>query len=212
MRKPESSDLSECSERHGKTGKRENEKTSSSLIPILLLLILSPALVSGNGGGLDEATDLPKPSGGEFYAEVESRDDLLAVNGFIARVLVHPNAADWPETTITPKAFDASIRVMIKVRAISVPSNLQPRDRPIAETRRESERFDDAMRFVWNLIEATDGVILQNPSPVEGTQHVGCDVFFELSGMKLSFAETLVKAGHARYEPHDWGKRMVERK
>ena len=60
-------------------------------------------------------------------------------------------------------------------------------------------------------MEVTDHLILSNPEGVSGTEMVMCDVYFELAGVRLSLAEALVVAGHARYEPHDWGKRIVER-
>ena len=224
------------------------------LILSFLLLVLTPFLVSGNGDD-SEAPALVATSSrsigedggqGVFYAEVVSRDDLLAVNGFIAQVLVYPlnpplvppaptgrdpstsrgaskqavgQASDgegWPGTQIPYGAFDGEIRVMIKLRGVFVPSNLTDpidwdgvatRNRPLIETRRETERFDKAMRFVWNLIEATDYLILMNPERVEGTVHIVCDVFFDLAGERLSLAKALIEAGHGSASPRDWGKR-----
>ena len=100
---------------------------------------------------------------------------------------------------------------MIKLRGVSVPRLCRPQIRPIVETRRETRRFDQAMRFVWNLIDATDYLILQNPEVVSGTEQVMCDVFFELGGVRLSLAKALVEAGHARYEPHDWENELSQR-
>ena len=191
---------------------------------LVMLLLLTPVLVSGNGmvaprsneergATLDDTEKgTSPPATGDFYAEVVSRDDLLAVNGFIARVRVHPATTVWPGTVIPQTAFDASIRIMIKVRGISVPTNLGSQDRPLVETRRETKRFMEAMTFVWDLMQVSDFLILHTPEGIQGTQHVACDVFFELANQRLSLAEVLVTAGHARYEPHDWGKRIVERK
>ena len=191
---------------------------------LMALLLLTPVLVSGNGtvaprsneergATLDDTESRTSlPAAGGFYAEVVSRDDLLAVNGFIARVRVHPTVEAWPGTVIPQTAFDASIRIMIKVRGISVPTNLGAHHRPLVESLRETQRFMEAMTCVWNLIQASDFLILHTPERVAGTQHVVCDVFFELAHQRLSLAEVLVTAGHARYEPHDWGKRMIERK
>ena len=191
-----------------------------SWIPILFLLLLTPALLSGNGGDEEELAGIGResefaPTGtvdaGEFFAEVEIRDDLLAVDEYMMRVQVHPVKTAWPQTQIPRTAFAADIQVLIKLRGVSVPRIISSRDRPMAETRRETIRFDEAMRFVWHLMDATDHLILSNPEVVSGTELVMCDVYFELAGTRLSLAEALVVAGHARYEPHDWGKRIVER-
>ena len=203
-----------------KTRKRENERTRG-LFPVLILLLLMPALLSGNGGDEDEPADRGReskntpPTGteevGEFFAEVEIRDDLLAVDEYMMRVQVHPVQTPWPRTQIPRTAFGADIQVLIKLRGVSVPRVISSRDRPMAETRRETIRFDEAMRFVWHLMAATDHLVLSNPEVVSGTEMVMCDVYFELAGTRLSLAEALVVAGHARYEPHDWGKRVVQK-
>ena len=191
-------------------------------LPLILLLLLTPALLSGNGD--DEAgkwTDVDRESkntpptgtdgGGEFFAEVEIRDDLLAVDQYMMRVQVHPVKTPWPQTQIPGTVFAADIQVMIQLRGVSVPRITSARDRPMAETRRETIRFDEAMRFVWHLMDATDHLVLTHPEVVSGTEMVMCDVYFELAGVRLSLAEALVVAGHARYEPHDWGKRIVQK-
>ena len=185
---------------------------------LLVLLLLTPALLSGNGDDQQELAGIGResevaPTGteavGEFFAEVEIRDDLLAVDQYMMRVQVHPVKTPWPQTQIPKTAFVADIQVMIKLRGVSVPTVISSRDRPMAETHRETIRFDEAMRFVWHLMDATDHLILSNPVVVAGTEMVMCDVYFELAGVRLSLAEALVVAGHARYEPHDWGLRIV---
>ena len=181
-----------------------------SWMPILILLLLMPALLSGDAP--DDAWEEPTSTmvAGEFFAEVEIRDDLLAVNEYMMRVLVHPASEPWPNTAIPQIAEDADIRIKIKLRGVSVPSVLASRVRPMVETRRETVRFDEAMQFVWHLVDATDSLILSSPEVVLGAEMVMCDVYFELAGVRLSLAEVLVEAGHARYEPHDWGKRIVQ--
>ena len=226
----------------GHKGKRtEGEKTRvfaplRSFFPLVLVL-LAPALLSGNG---DEPVSTSRelefaPTGveeaGEFFAEVEIRDHLLAVDEYMMRVQVHPTPLNppvprsedprngtsggtkggWPQTQIPRTAFAADIQVLIKLRGVSVPKITSARDRPMTETRRETIRFDEAMRFVWHLMDATDHLVLTNPEVVSGTEMVMCDVYFELAGVRLSLADALVVAGHARYEPHDWGKRIVQR-
>ena len=200
-----------------KTRKPEDQKTRR-LFPLLILLLLAPALLSGNGGDEEEVAGRGRDSEfaatgtedvGEFFAEVEIRDDLLAVDQYMMRVQVHPVKTAWPQTQIPRTAFAADIQVMIKLRGVSVPSVISSRDRPMAETRRETIRFDEAMRFVWYLMDATDHLVLSNPEVVSGTEMVMCDVYFELAGTRLSLAEALVVAGHARYKPHDWGLRIV---
>ena len=189
-------------------------------LPLILLLLLTPALLSGSAPDDKDWTDPRResestpPTGtagvGEFFAEVEIRDDLLAVDEYMMRVQVHPVSKPWPDTVIPHTAFEADIRTMIKLRGVSVPRIDRPKIRPMVETRRETTRFDEAMRFIWNLIDATDYLILQNPEGVSGTEMVMCDVYFELAGTRLSLAEVLVSTGHARYEPQDWGKRIVQ--
>ena len=185
-----------------------------SWVSILFLLLLTPALLSGNGDDEEEPVrtrGIPAATeeAGEFFAEVEIRDDLLAVDQYMMRVQVHPVKTPWPQTQIPRTAFAADIQVMIKLRGVSVPRVISSRDRPMAETRRETIRFDEAMRFVWHLMDATDHLVLSNPEVVSGTEMVMCDVYFELAGVRLSLAKALVVAGHARYEPHDWGLRIV---
>ena len=199
--------------------KRGSVEAWDTSLPLILLLLLTPALLSGNGGDEELAgrsreseSALTEGNGaGEFFAEVEIRDDLLAADEYMMRVQVHPVKTAWPQTQIPRTAFAADIQVLIKLRGVSVPRIISSRDRPMAEIRRETIRFDEAMRFVWHLMAATDHLILSNPEVVSGTEMVMCDVYFGLAGARLSLAEALVVAGHARYEPHDWGKRIVER-
>ena len=132
--------------------------------------------------------------------------NLLAVDEYMMRVQVHPVKTPWPQTQIPRTVFAADIQVLIKLRGVSVPRIISSRDRPMAETRRETIRFDEAMRFVWHLMDATDHLILSDAEVVSGTEMVMCDVYFELAGTRLSLAEALVVAGHARYEPPRLGE------
>ena len=195
-------------------------KIGRSATHLIFLILLCPMLVSGSAPDEDAPPLNPPASEGTkggregamdglFYAEVEIRDDLLAVNGFVADVLVHPTPlkGGWPRTTIPIGDISGEVRTMVMIRGVSVPSHLASSNRPLIETRRERARFDEAIGFVWNIIQATDYLILTNPEPVSDTDHVVCDVFFDLAGMRLSLAKALVEAGHASYVDRDWGKR-----
>lgn len=173
---------------------------------LLFLLLLTPALLSGDAP-YDNWDESSRQMAGEFFADIKIRDDLLAVDEYMLRVLVHPVETSWPQTQVSNIALEADLRTMIKLRGVSVPIIDRPGIRPMIETHRETVRFDEAMRFVWNLLEASDYLILSNPEVV--SEMVVCDIYFELAGTRLSLAEVIVIAGHARYEPHDWGLRIV---
>ena len=158
---------------------------------------------------VDEA---PVVDGG-FFAEIKYQHDIEAPNIMFVRVIVSPNEEEFP--LVTGGYTQTEVECTIKIRGISVPSDSKSsseRYRPLSETRRERERWSDAMEYVWSLVKNTKILLLKNPKAVDGI--VECDVYFDLGGAKHDLAVALVQDDFARYETPDikwdWGSKLVD--
>lgn len=182
----------------------------------ILLVILCYPLFGGEDKDEIEGQDKParihRPvgAGGLFYARVKSLNDVYTPALFRTEVRIHPANGQWPSTQPDKTLQADNIITLVHIRGISTPYTHIDRDRPHEEIDRELKRFDEAMQFTRNLIDATDYLLLRGPEKIqEGEDGVLCDVFFDLGGKRIDFADTLVEGGYAlRGGPYNWGLRI----
>lgn len=194
-----------------------------TLIAFIFLLLMPFALIGdGPDPDLDQDRIVPVPEQkpkkkkkgdeGGFFAEVVYRDDIYNMDFIEARVSIKPTIQEFPgikmpRTTV----FDATIAVWLRLRGISVPTNMADRWRPPQEWRLERERADEGVAFLWDVLQSADYLIIRDPEPVR--EHYVCDAYVKLGGVELSLVDVLVEAGHARHaDPDnviDWGKRNL---
>ena len=155
-----------------------------------------------------ELGDAPTQTQGEWYAQVELRDELHTVKWWEARIKTKPPMSpEFPETEIRSKVQQSDIVAHIVIRGVSVPEN-HDRTGPISDVNLERRRFDDAINYVWNMLEACEYFIVANP---EWTgEYYLVDVYIEVAGQRLNFKDALIFAGHATDDDKtDWGKRNL---
>ena len=192
------------------------------IISFLIFASILPGGVDKDGESdnpyLRSKPKTPSSDDGVFYGEIEYRDEIHSPSLFEAWVRVHPSDG-WPEVELHNNISEASIHTWIQMRGISIPTMDTYRNRPHVEVERERRRFDEAITFLWNLIHASEYVVLENPKLVSrnngNSPIVACNVYIEIGGAKVDLAKALVENGHAMYNDQDsidWGHRNIREK
>ena len=195
----------------------------SLIIPLVMMMVLPTGLV---GDGVDEEgawvpvsgpeEDAKIGKGGPYYAEVEYRDDMYHPALFETRVNITPGG--WPGFTATAHPRMEDVIILIQIRGVTAPDFNVSRSQPHHEIRRERQRFDEAMTYMWKMLSASEHFLLENPVmlSVGGTDYFNevfvCDAYFELGKQKVSIAEMIVESGHGKWgesDSFDWGSRSI---
>ena len=181
---------------------------------IAIILFLS-FIIYASGPG-DDPDNMPLPTNetrGEFFARIEHLHDLLKPNEFFAEIKVHPGTGKFP--LITGGYTETNVHCVIRVRGTSVPDACQTEDmraRPHYDVERERQRWDAAMRYVWNVIEPNRTLRVGNPEVFGNVVEV--DVYFFLGGAWHDLAVAMEADSHAypivEGYIYDWGKRLVD--
>ena len=146
---------------------------------------------------------------GEFLCHTEMIWDLHQVDAFFGIVETHPSRGEWPVITTHSHSAETLGYTLIQIRGLSVPSQFADRTRSLKEVERERKRFDDAMYYVWHLIDQSETLVLRNPEAHEGG-YVICDVFIRIGGHELDLSKMMIADGHARPSGNwNWGARDV---
>lgn len=198
-----------------------------ALLTIAICCLAMIPMLSQSGSDGTDTDDPPAPpklkaEGGQFYARVVLRDDILAVNEFFAEIKIHPTDKRWPGAEIKPReaySEEVNLKTNIRIRGISVPTILPNPNQPHQYVERERDRFDDAVHFVWGLISDNKTpnarpLILANPT-VAKDGLIEVDMWVMVGGHTLNVAVMLVKDGHARYGNQtdwDWGHRAIQKR
>ena len=197
----------------------------------LALLVLFPMKFAGGGVDKDngnvedtaprnnDGTQGEKTtSDGLFFARVRSLNDVYTPALFLCEVRLEPAEPQWPNVRSDESMTELNVITLIHIRGIDTSRSVgvDRATRPHHEVDRELRRFDNAIRFTRNLIEASGYLLLANPEIIAvGEDGMLCDVFIEFGGQRIDLAEALVKAGHAKWGApftYNWGTELVIRR
>lgn len=161
------------------------------LIGMGLTLLMPHHLVDVNGSEdpdspefqemLDDPPEYKEPEGGWVYANLEYIHDILAPNLYHMKLLAHPKS-EVPDM-IGAYAF-TDVGTQILLRGVDPPRALQRAEelhRPHEWRRRERERWDAAMRYVWSVAEPTKTFRVHNLEKLD-ERTIEADVEFLLGG------------------------------
>lgn len=155
---------------------------------------------------------VPKPEStqteGEWYGRVQQLHDLHGVKMWLAEIKIKPHDLDFPLTSTTNHVAQDSLMTIVAVRGVSVPHGDSKWDRPHVEVELERRRFDEAITYVWKMLSASEYFIVKNPEWVDDICMI--DVYIDIAGQRINFADALIYQGHATRTPAtDWGKRNL---
>ena len=164
---------------------------------ILLILICGLCLASGPG---DEEPPRPKETddSGWVYGRIEYEHDLLAPNLYFMELLAHP---EGKVPMIEGGYASTDVHVIVRLRGVDVPRALHfidERHRPHIWRERERERWDAAMRYLWNVCEPTKTFRVHNMAVIEADRVIEADIEFFLGGAWHNLAISMLSDEHAR--------------
>ena len=194
-------------------------KTNLIYATIALALFLAYSCTTIFGNGDDDLSDLPiledamKTEKGEVIAEIAHLHDLISPDYYFVNVLSYPGAK-WPK--ITGGYADTEVECVIKLRGVDVPSACQVANarygRLPRNAKRERQRWDHAMQYVWNLVSPNKAFKLTNYKLIED-DIVETDVEFWTGRKWHDLREYMVQDAHAMPFDADtiwtWGERNV---
>ena len=159
----------------------------------LFIICVSLSLASGPG---DEEPPLPEEidteDSGWVYGRIEYEHDLLAPNLYFMTLLAHPKS-DVPD--LLGAYVFTDVGVHIRLRGVHVPRSLQQAEdlhRPHEWRRRERQRWNTAMQYLWSIMERTKTFRLHNLEKIDNTT-ILADLEFLLGGEWHDLAYTMVK-------------------
>ena len=133
-----------------------------------------------------------EPQGGWVYAHLKFIHDIKEPNLYHMKLLAHPES-DVPDV-IGAYAF-TDVGVNILLRGVDAPRalhNAEELHRPHEWRRRERERWDQAMRYVWSVAEPTKTFRVHNLKKID-TATIEADVEFLLGGQWNDLAIFMVR-------------------
>ena len=168
----------------------------------------------------DENRGQPDPSG-VFFCSIKNRDDVFQGNMFRLEVKVHPATGRWPGIYFDPThnvAKEVVETVWVRIRGIDTPGmheSIQPDYRNESHIRiaRHRERHVESSHFAWDILNRAEIKWLTNPERREGTIYVTCDLYLEIAGVSILFADYLADEGYGlpisgEGDRYDWGRRI----
>ena len=182
------------------------------LIPILIILIYGHAHIFGSSDGTDEP-NITQITNGWVYGKIEYPHDVLTPRDYFLLLRAHPQAK---VPMITGGYATTDVYVKVRLRGVSTPRalhNPDDRHRPHIYLDRERERWNTAMRYVWNVMHPNKTFRVGNFEVLETDQLLEADIEFLLGGTWISLANTMVNDEIARTPQEefdwDWGTRGI---
>ena len=185
----------------------------------LLILILSlSVLIQGHAPlyGGSEGTDEPEATvlvNGWVYATIEYPHDVLSPRDYFMILRAHPKAK---VPHITGGYATTDIHVKVRLRGVSTPRALQNADtrhRPHIYLQRERQRWNNAMQYVWNIMQPNRTFRVGNFKVLAKDAHLEADIEVLLGGTWINLANTMINDEIARTPQEefqwDWGSRGI---
>ena len=167
---------------------------------ILHLFVIFVSLSLASGPGDEELPPVPDDTDdtGWVYGRIEYQHDLLAPNLYFMELLAHP---DGQVPMIEGGYASTDVHAIVRLRGVDTPRALHTvdeRHRPHLWRDRERERWDSAMRYVWNVCEPTKTFRVHNMVVIEADRVIEADIEFYLGGAWHNLAIALIQDEHAR--------------
>ena len=145
-----------------------------------------------------DTTETQEPDTGWVYGQIEYEHDVLAPNLYFLALLAHPDAK---VPMIEGGYASTDVHAVVRLRGIDVPRALHDpseRRRPHLWRGRERQRWDAAMRYVWNVCEPTKTFRVHNITVIEVDRVLEADIEFWLGGAWHNLAVALLNDEIAR--------------
>ena len=182
----------------------------------LLTVLASLSLASGSGPDDDSDVSESESEGGWVYGKIEYLHDVLAPNAYFMVLRAHPGQ---PVPLITGGYATTDVYAVVRLRGVDTPRGLQvseDRNRPHDWLAQERERWDAAMRYLWNVIAPTRTFKVHHLKVVDAASDkiLEGDMQVLLGGQWMNLALMLLGDGHARPTQADgsqweWGMETV---
>ena len=167
--------------------------------------------IFGGSDGTDEPVNQPKK--GWVYGTIEYPHDVLTPRDYFLLLRAHPKAK---VPMITGGYATTDVYVKVRLRGVSTPRALQnpiDRHRHHIYLDRERERWDTAMRYVWNVMQPNRTFRVGNFEVLETDALLEADIEFLLGGTWINLANSMVNDEIARTPQEefdwDWGTRGI---
>ena len=139
---------------------------------------------------------------GWVYGQIEYQHDILAPNEYFLKLHDHPS-----DNLGVPEVYGGyattDVYAKVKLRGIAVPRALQEvesRARPPLYLDRERRRWDEAMQYVWNVMQPTKTFRVGNMEILEEDKLLEADIEVQLGGQWLPLAVLMVNDHFAAAE------------
>ena len=167
---------------------------------MLMFVVCASLFASGPGDEAGPPAEQSETEGsGWVYGRIEYLHDLLAPNLYFLELLAHP---DGQVPMIEGGYASTDVHAIVRLRGVDTPramhSVVSERHRPHLWRDRERERWDAAMRYVWNVCAPTKTFRVHNMVVIEADRVIEADIEFYLGGAWHNLAIVLIQDEHAR--------------
>ena len=181
------------------------------LILFLSIFIQGHAPLFSGSEGTDEPTTVPV--NGWVYGTIEYPHDVLSPRDYFIILHAHPKAK---VPNITGGYATTDVHVKVRLRGVSTPRSLhsaETRHRPHIYLKRERERWNFAMQYVWNVMQPNKTFRVGNFKVLEKDVRLEADIEVLLGGTWINLASTMINDEIARTPQEefqwDWGSRGI---
>ena len=184
---------------------------------LCLVYLLIPILNRAWSSGDDDLEDLKQAKKREWvYGKIEYLHDLRKPNEYFMLLRASPGTG---VPLITGGYATTDVYAIVRLRGVSVPRELQHsehRNRPHDWLANERRKWDNSMRYVWNIVEPNKTFKVYDLKVVDhaGDKVLEGDLEVYLGGGWLDLGLMMLNDGHARPlqadgSDWDWGMETV---
>lgn len=186
------------------------------IIIILLSIFIQGGVLIFSGSddnGEPPTTQSTEPKNGWVYGKIEYQHDVLTPREYFLLLRAHPNAK---VPNIEGGYATTDVYAKVRLRGVSTPRNLQNADdrhRPHIWLERERERWNQAMQYVWSIVQPNKTFRVGNFKVLDSDELLEADIEFLLGGMWINLASAMINDEIARTPQEDfewdWGSRGI---
>lgn len=178
----------------------------------VILILLAQILIFGGDSGENEEPVPNQPPidtlpDGWIYGYIQYIHDLLHPNEYFMLLKDYPNPTGDGVPEIIGGYATTDVYARVKLRGIDTPRPLQtapPRQRPHTWIKRERYRWNDAMQYIWNIIQPHRTFRVGNITVLENDDLLEADIQYLLGGEWHDLATSMLMDERARPPGSDW--------